>query len=226
MQYIAIKEEEKNGEKVFVVNAISLKNKNKSVVQQIPHPLGSDALIFKDLEEAKNAISRAGFSYILPNGQKEVSKPQVKIQKNNSSNSYDEMILEAIKDKINSSNSNVSAAALQALCEFPSADTFKILFDKLGEENDSIRKIAISGICRYGKLLQKQIIEALQSSNWITKNSAISCIVNLLDDESINLEEFIEPLIIVSNDANPIVQSSALIALGKVYQNYQKNKKI
>lgn len=43
MQYVAIKQENRDGEVVFVVNAISLKNKNKSVVQQIPHPLGSDA---------------------------------------------------------------------------------------------------------------------------------------------------------------------------------------
>ena len=70
MQYVAIKQENRDGEVVFVVNAISLKNKNKSVVPQIPHPLGSDALIFKTLEEAKNAISRAGFSYILPDGKK------------------------------------------------------------------------------------------------------------------------------------------------------------
>ena len=53
MQYLAIKQEEQNGKIVYVINAIPLKNKNKSVVQKIPHPLGSDFLVFEDLEEAK-----------------------------------------------------------------------------------------------------------------------------------------------------------------------------
>ena len=65
MQYIAIKQKEQNGEMVFVVNAIPLKNKNQSVVQKIPHPLGSDILTYKTLDEAKEAISLAGFSYIF-----------------------------------------------------------------------------------------------------------------------------------------------------------------
>lgn len=225
MQYIAIKQENRKGEIVYVVNAISLKNKNKSIVQQIPHPLGSDALFFKTLDEAKNAVSRAGFSYILPDGTKEIPKNSSKII-TTEKHSYEDMILNAIKDKINSSNSNVAAAAILALSEFPNEETFEILFDKLGEENDSIRKNAISGVCRYGKILQDRIIASLQSSNWITRNSAISCIVNLLDDANINVEKFIEPLINNCNDVNPIVQSSAINALAQVYQTYQKNKNI
>ena len=225
MQYVAIKQENRDGEVVFVVNAISLKNKNKSVVQQIPHPLGSDALIFKTLEEAKNAISRAGFSYILPDGKKETPKTPVMTTATEKS-SYEEMILNAIKDKINSSNSNVAAAAILALTEFPNEETFEILFEMLGEENDSIRENAISGVCRYGKILQNKIIEALQSPNWVTRNSAISCIVNLLDDTNINAELFIKPLVKACDDVNPIVQSSALSAIAKVYQSYKKNQKV
>ena len=36
MQYIAIKKEEKDGKEFYTVNAIPLKNKNKSIVQKIP----------------------------------------------------------------------------------------------------------------------------------------------------------------------------------------------
>lgn len=225
MQYVAIKQEEKNGALVYVVNAISLKNKNQSVVQKIPHPLGSDALIYKTLDEAKIAVSRAGFSYILPNGKKEAPENivnKVSVYKDN----YENMILSAIKDKINSPNTSVSAAAILAISEFPNEETFEILFEKLGEDNDSIRKNAISGICRYGKILQDRIITALESSNWITRNSAISCIVNLLDDKNVNLEIFIEPLVKASDDVNPIVQSNALTSLALVYQNYHKNMKV
>lgn len=225
MQYVAIKQEEKNGALVFVVNAISLKNKNQSVVQKIPHPLGSDAIIYKTLDEAKIAVSRAGFSYILPNGKKETPERVVN-QVSDHKDNYENLILSAIKDKINSPNTNVSAAAILAISEFPNEETFEILFEKLGEDNDSIRKNAISGICRYGKILQDKIIAALESSNWITRNSAISCIVNLLDDKNVNLEKFIEPLVKASDDVNPIVQSNALTSLALVYQNYHKNMKV
>ena len=220
MQYLAIKQEEQNGKIVYVINAIPLKNKNKSVVQKIPHPLGSDFLVFEDLEEAKKAVSRAGFSYILPDGKKEIQN--IPIQAKNKKDAYSDMIFDAIKDKVSSTNSNVCASAIFAISEFPMEETFEILFDKIGEENDSIRKNAICGICRYGKLLQDRIIDALSSTNWVCRNSAITCIANLVDDNNIDIVKFIKPLVKTSNDVNPIVQSNALTTLALVYQAYQK----
>lgn len=220
MQYLAIKQEEQNGKIVYVINAIPLKNKNKSVVQKIPHPLGSDFLVFEDLEEAKKAVSRAGFSYILPDGKKEIQN--IPIQAKNKKDAYSDMIFDAIKDKVFSTNSNVCASAILAISEFPMEETFEVLFDKIGEENDSIRKNAICGICRYGKLLQDRIIDALSSTNWVCRNSAITCIANLVDDNNIDIVKFIKPLVKTSNDVNPIVQSNALTTLALVYQAYQK----
>ena len=220
MQYLAIKQEEQNGKIVYVINAIPLKNKNKSVVQKIPHPLGSDFLVFEDLEEAKKAVSRAGFSYILPDGKKEIQN--IPIQAKNKKDAYSDMIFDAIKDKVSSTNSNVCASAILARSEFPMEETFEILFDKIGEENDSIRKNAICGICRYGKLLQDRIIDALSSTNWVCRNSAITCIANLVEDNNIDIVKFIKPLVKTSNDVNPIVQSNALTTLALVYQAYQK----
>ena len=218
MQYVAIKKEIKNNEEIFVVNAIPLKNKNKSIVQKIPHPLGSDGMEFKTLEEAKDAITRAGFSYILPDGKKEAKIPQ-KINKiTYTENNYEELIYNAIKEKTNSANSNVCASAILAISEF--------LFSKFGEDNDLVRKNAISGVCRYGKILQPKIIKTLESQSWIAKNSAISCISNLATNADIELEKFIVPLINATNDSNPIVQTNALQALAIVYQNYKKNQKI
>ena len=154
MQYVAIKKEIKNNEEIFVVNAIPLKNKNKSIVQKIPHPLGSDGMEFKTLEEAKDAITRAGFSYILPDGKKETKIPQKANKITYTENNYEELIYNAIKEKTNSANSNVSASAILAISEFPKDETFEILFSKFGEDNDLVRKNAISGVCRYGKILQ------------------------------------------------------------------------
>lgn len=225
MQYIAIKKEEKDGKEFYVVNAIPLKNKNKSVVQKIPHPLGSDILRYETIEEAKDAIVRAGFSYVLPDGRKG-TKPTPKATKTSTGYDYSQLVLEAIMDKVESSNSSVAAAAILALAEFPTEQTFDILFDKIGEDNDLIRKNAISGICRYGNILQDKIINSLKSTNWVTRNSALACILNLTEIGNCDLEKFIIPLSETTNDSNTIVQTNALTTLGKVYQTYQKNKRI
>ncbi len=221
MQYIAIKCELRDGKEVFVVNAISLKNKNKAVVQKIPHPLGSDVLIYNTLGEAKEAITLAGFSYVLPDGRKEVQKPKVTSKRTG----YDHIVLNTILSKINSTNSNVSASAVMALAEFPGQETFDVLFDKIGEDNDMVRKHAISGICRHSSVLQDRIINSLKSPNWVVKNSALTCITNIVECSSdTELEEFIMPLVEVCDDSNTIIQALALSTLAKVYQAYQKRK--
>ena len=225
MQYIAIKKEEKDGKELYTVNAIPLKNKNQSVVQKIPHPLGSDILRYETIDDAKDAVIRAGFSYVLPDGRKG-TKPTPKATKTSTGYDYSQLVLESIMDKIESSNSSVAAAAILALSEFPTEETFDILLNKIGEDNDTIRKNAISGICRYGNILQDRIIQCLKSQNWVTRNSAITCITNLCETNNIDLEKFIIPLSEATNDSNTIVQTNALVTLGKVYQTYQKNKRI
>lgn len=224
MQYIAIKEELQNDKKIYTINAIPLKNKEKSIVQKIPHPIGTDTLTYKTLDEAVDAIKRAGFSPILPNGKKDTSLEITKKSALKSDNSYETMILDVIKSKINSSNPNVCQAAVLALAEFPSEETFDILFDKIGEENDLIRKNAILSICRYGNRLSDKLIEALTHENWVTRNSAINCIKNLAQENDIDLEKFIVPLLNSCEDINPIVQANALSVLAMVYQNFKKKK--
>ena len=102
------------------------------------------------------------------------------------------------------------------MSEFPCEETFEVLFQKIGEDNDLIRKNAISGICRYGKILQNRIIEALKSKNWVVRNSALICISNLLEVEDIDIEKFIIPVSEICNDSNSIVQAYALSVLAKV----------
>lgn len=224
MQYVTIKREEKDGKEFFAVSAIPLKNVNKSIVQKIPHPLGSDVIIYSTLEEAKDAVTLSGFSYILPNGEKG-TKSQTSFKVVNDSD-YSQLVFETVKSKINSSNTTVSASAVLAVSAFQNEEAFDILFSKLGEDNDLIRKNAISGICRYPNILQSRIIESLKLSNWVERNSALSCIANIVEFGGADLEEYIVPLTKVCEDSNTIVQANALTTLALVYQAYQKNKKV
>lgn len=221
MQYVTIKQEQKEGREYFLVNAIPLKNVKNSVVQRIPHPLGSDVLEYETLEDAKAAITRAGFSYILPNGEKGCSKP-VKQNIVQNTSGYEQIVLDTIKSKVNSSHSTVSAAALLALGEFSNEEVFDILFSKLGEENDQVRKNAIASICRYAPILQDRVINSLKSSNWVERNSALGCIAGMVTLGNCDIEKFIMPLTEACEDSNVIVQTSAITTLTQVYQAYQK----
>ena len=223
MQYIAIKEETQSGKTVYIINAIPLKNSNKTIVQKIPHPLGSDSLVFNTLEEAKDAVVRAGFAYMLPDGTKGVSSKS-KTPAVQSAVDYNQIIQSTIKSKINSSNLNVAASAVFAISEFPDEETFDILFEKLGDENEIIRKNAINGICRYGNMLQNRIIEALKSPNWVVRNSALTCIQNIIDYGCEDIEPFLIPLTQICEDNNTIVQSNALTTIAKTYHEYMKQK--
>lgn len=223
MQYIAIKEQTNSkGEVCYIISAIPLKNKNKTVVQKIPHPTGSDTISFNTLEEAQEAIERAGFAPINPDGKKVVFHKQVSDQIKKSDKNYEDLILNLVYNKINSSNPNICQASISVLSEFPTEENFNILFAKLGEENDLIRKNAISAICKYGNLLSDKIIEALSNDNWVTRNSAITCIKTLVENKDTDIERYILPLIKTADDSNPIIQANAISVLGIVYQNYKK----
>ena len=223
MQYIPIKKIEKDGKEVYVVQAIPLKNTKNSVVQKIPHPLGTESITFESLEQAKESILLSGFSYIMPDGQKG-SKQEKLSPKTSTSLNYDKIVLNAISDKINSTNSTVAACAITALAEFPTQETFDILFNKIGEENEQIRKNAIAGICKYSNILSDRIIEALNSSNWVSRNSALTCIQNISDESNNDTEKYIIPVSEKCNDINPIIQANALITLSKIYKEYKKKK--
>ena len=225
MKYIAIKQEQRENSTVFIVSAITLKNSRNTVVQKIPHPLGSDIIEFSTLDEAQQAIFRAGFSCVLPNGTKqEVKNPT---SKNNEEvvDNYEKAIFELLKNKTKSNNQSVVATSIGAISDFANRETYDILFSFLGEENEQIRKNAISGICKYATILKTEIIEELNNPNWVVRNSILTCISKIIETTNINTEDFIIPVMKTCEDINPIVQTNAISTISKLYQNYKKSEK-
>ena len=68
-QYVHIKEiESQDGEKLFKVNAILLQSKDGGQQKKIPHPFGTETMIFKTIDKAIEAVVLSGFEYVLPDG--------------------------------------------------------------------------------------------------------------------------------------------------------------
>ena len=216
MKYVQIKEIiSQEGETIYKVNAIVLESKDGEKKKKIPHPLGTETMLFKSLDKAKEAIALAGFEYVLPDGTLKDEKEEYKILP------YDKKIFDALMAQTNDMNPNIVAAAITALSEINHPDCLKLFITKLGEENDIIRQNSIDAILKYGANAIPKIIEALNSDNWVQRNSAIICLQHLCENKDIEISAIIDVLLDKLNDNNPIVKCSVIKTLGEAYKTYK-----
>ena len=214
-QYVHIKEiESQEGEKLFKVNAILLQSKDGGQQKKIPHPFGTETMIFKTLDKAVEAVVLSGFEYVLPDGTTE-KKEEYKIEP------YDKKIFDAIMVQSKDSNPNIVAAAISSLSEINHPDCLSLYIEKLGEDNDIIRQNSIEAILKYGVKAIPKIIETLKDENWVRRNSAVICLQHFCEKKDIDISLIIDKLLEALKDNNPIVKCSVIKALGLAYKNYK-----
>ena len=227
MQKISIKKRIVNGEPVYFVQALSLKNSENKTALLIPHPVGTEILEFNTLEEAVAAVRKSGFDYNIPDGEivsEEVVADLTRTRKTDIEN----VLFNKFKSKTNDINSSVASSALKALSYLNDKDAIDIFISKLGEDNDKIREVAIDSLVSYKNGVVEKLIEALSDSNWVTRNSAITALTKICEYADVEQEEILIPIINRIDDTNPIVQSSALIAAGQIYRTMicKQDKKV
>jgi len=211
MQYIPIKQDNDK----FVVPAIKLENSKG--VKRIPHPLGRDSITFNTLEEAKKAIELAGFEAMLPNGRVTISQ-----EVSSTNDAYDSKIIDALIKETKDFNPNIVACAINALSEINNANCLDIYLDKLGEDNEKIRQNSIEAIVKFGLKALPNVFNSLKSENWVTRNSAISCLQKLCEIDDVPIEDIINCLLQMLEDNNPVVKCSVIETLGIAYKTYKK----
>ena len=217
MKYVQIKEiTSQEGETLYKVNAIMLESSNGEKKKKIPHPLGTETMIFKSLEKAKEAVILAGFEFVLPDGTLKQDEEEYKILP------YDKKIFDALMNQSEDSNPNIVAAAVSSLSEINHPDCLKLFIEKLGEDNDVIRQNSIEAVLKYGNRAIPQVLEAIKSDNWVQRNSAIICLQHFCEDKETDISKIIDALLDRLKDNNPIVKCSVIKALGVAYKNYRK----
>ena len=215
MKYVQIKEiQSQEGETLYKVNAIVLQSKSGEKKKKIPHPLGTETMIFKSLDKAKEAVILSGFEFVLPDGSRK-KKKKFKIEP------YDKKIFDALIAQTNNSNPNIVAAAIQALSGMNHPECLKLYISKLGEENDTIRQNSIEAILKYGIKAIPQVIEALKNDNWVTRNSAVICLQTFCENKDIEISPIIDVMLENLKETNPIVKCSLIKALGCAYKTYK-----
>ncbi len=219
MQKIKIKKVVKDNKITYVIPALELKNINNDVGLLVPHPQGNSTTAFDTIEEAINAAKRAGFEYILPDGTEDNATALDTKNIKDFKNDIKEILYNKFSSKVNDMHTNISAAALSALNELNDNRCIEIFMDKLGEDNDSIRTIAINALVKNRNSVISHLIDALSDENWVKRNSAITCLEKISAYPDINIESIIVPLLNRTDDNNAIVQANAITALGNIYKN-------
>ena len=215
-QFVHIKEIiSQEGETLFKVNAILLQSKDGGQQKKIPHPFGTETMIFKSLDKAKEAVILSGFEYVLPDGSMQEEREEYKIE------AYDKKIFDAIMNQANDANPNIVAAAISALSEINHPECLDLFIDKLGEDNDIIRQNSIEGILKYGTKAIPKIIETLNDENWVKRNSAVICLQYFCEKRDVDVALIMEELLGKMQDKNPIVKCSVIKALGLAYKSYK-----
>ena len=217
MQKISVKKRIINDEAVYYVQALSLKNSENRTAFLIPHPTGNETLEFHSLEEAVASIKKAGFDYILPENET-YSETIVEDLTRTTKNDLENVLFNKFKSKTNDVNSMVAVSALKALSCLNDKDAIDIFINKMGEDNDKIREVAIDALVSYKELVIDKLITALDDQNWVTRNSAIIALTKICEYAEIEPDKILTRIINKIDDKNTIVQSTALNAAGQIYR--------
>ncbi len=225
MNKIAIKKKflKNENKHVYYVQALSLKNNINKVSLLIPHPHGTDIMEFESLEEAAAAVKKSGFEYELPEGEF-VSQESVETLAKNKRNNLENILFNKFKSKVNAINPSIAAAAITSFAELNDIEAIDIFIEKLGEENEKIRSAAINALVSYKELVLDKLIDALTNSNWVTRHSAITCLLRISEISDVDVEKIIIPIINRMDDSNAIVQALAISAAGTIYKNSVKRR--
>lgn len=208
----------------FYVPAISLKNSDNQVKLLVPHPNGTDAMEFETLEEAADAIRKAGFEYKLPDGEVIANSQLEQLTSTPRRDDLEFALFRKFQSKTNDINPSIVAASLTALSYLNDKDAIDIYIEKLGEDNEKIRTAAMDAIVNAQTPVIDKLIDTLTNSNWVSRNSAISCLTKISEYTDVEPEKILIPIINRIDDENTIVQANAILAAGKIYRNCIKRQ--
>ncbi|MEI7473332.1 MAG: HEAT repeat domain-containing protein [bacterium] len=202
---------------VFVVPAMSF-NQADGTIKTFPHPHGNNSLTFESLEKAINSIAISGYDYITAESSTNITantdtKPNFKLA-----------IIELIK-LLNDKSPEVIASAAYALGEMATPLALDSLIALLGNDEHNIRKNTIEALAKIGTPSIKKLINALEDSNWVKRNSAAIALGELTDyNKHLNVTPAVNPLIARLQDNQPIVKSTAARSLGKIYKKITEQR--
>ena len=128
------------------------------------------------------------------------------------------------KSKTNDVNPSIVTSSITALSYLNDKSSIDIFIEKLGEDNEKIRTAAMDALVNTQMPVIDKLIDTLTNPNWVSRNSAISCLTKISEYTDIEPEKILIPIINRIDDENIIVQANAILAAGKIYRNCIKRQ--
>ena len=210
---------------LYYAPAISLKNSDNQIKLLVPHPNGTDVMEFNTLAEAAAAIRKAGFEYKLPDGEViENEAVETLIEAAPQKSDIEALLFNKFKSKTKDVNPSIVTSSITALSYLNDKSSIDIFIEKLGEDNEKIRTAAMDALVNTQMPVIDKLIDTLTNPNWVSRNSAISCLTKISEYTDIEPEKILIPIINRIDDENIIVQANAILAAGKIYRNCIKRQ--
>ncbi len=220
MDIIPIKKNKvkKNGSEieVYTIPALSI-NLSDKVAKKVPHPNGNSTMSFSTLEKAINAIQLAGYRYrdggriVMPRAIDTTGLVDIK-----------QPLISLLNDK----SSSVVLSAIFALGEINCKEAITPLINLLEKDDNTVRDKVIQSLAKIGLPAINPLLASINDENWIKRNAALTCIGEISELHPLDPHKILESIINKLEDPQPVVRSSAALALAKVYKNtINKNNK-
>lgn len=208
----------------YVIPAWSLIDTNTQQERLIPHPQGNSVIEYQTLKDAVHSVKVAGFEYTLPAGEKFIEDDTTIIQEpvfQTGFTNLESILYKKLASKVDDINSNIAAAAISGLDELRNPKAIDLFINKIGEDNELVRKASINALVKYKNYVINKLVNVLDDTNWVKRNSAITCLIQIAEISNIDPQNIIMPILNLINDSNPIVQANALYAVGRIYRIHQ-----
>jgi bilin biosynthesis protein len=211
-----------DGDPSFLVSAVSLQSPGGGK-KLIPHPFGQEVATFKSLQDAVEAIHRAGYDaecdglsyHKNPNAPRQSSTPS-RGGKNGSFEDVIDRVLPDLKNQLKDKSPGVVANAAYVLGEIGSEDAIIALMDCFHHDDASIRKNASDAVAKIGKPAIKALRHGLKDGQWLVRHTSLLAVVELAGRSPELLANCLPDVVPLLKDENWLVRSQAALVFGEV----------
>lgn len=210
----------------YIAPAVSL-NTRGGMPKLIPHPYGSETIVYSSFDEALSAIHRAGYDcefqnhhYPAPRHNRPAaitrSAPSGRSGKDNPLRQLMDSAQAHLEERLSDPSAPVIASAAYALGEMRAISSLDGLMKCLAHDDQHVRKNAGEAIAKLGRAGHQAFIKALRDPNWVVRHSAVTGLSELMHSDTgafIDIMPHLSPLI---KDDSWLVRSQVANLYGEV----------
>lgn len=211
-----------DGQPTFLVSAVSLQTP-QGLKKLIPHPFGQEAASFTSLQEAVDAIHRAGYdaecdgmTYSKSKTGNLKTNSTGRISKGASLEDFLTRVIPDLKAQLQDKSPGVVSSAAFALGEIGTEEAIAALIDCFSHEDATSRKNASEALAKIGKPALKALRQSLHHGHWLVRHTGLTALCELAGRQPVLLSSCLEEVIPLLKDENWLVRSQAAQVFAEV----------